>query len=195
MRRASRLASVLAVLVTAVGPALADGQIATIITPADQARLDAYEGTRIDALKQARAEGDAGDIAVLDAVTARRDIPWQGFDITGKWKCRTIKAGKLAALVVYGWFDCAVTDEGSGWHLRKLTGSQRTAGRFFDDGEARMTYLGVGTVNDDPAPPYGSGPQSDEPGYAFRNDNNGWRIEFPAPYYESMLDILEFRRR
>ncbi|TIY07239.1 MAG: DUF4893 domain-containing protein, partial [Mesorhizobium sp.] len=31
-------------------------------------------------------------------------------------------------------------------------------------------------------------------GYAFRNSVNEWRIEFPAPYYESKLDILEFKR-
>jgi hypothetical protein len=42
--------------------------------------------------------------------------------------------------------------------------------------------------------PYGSGPESDQVGYAFRTGANAWRIEFPAPYYDSMLDILEFRR-
>ena len=42
--------------------------------------------------------------------------------------------------------------------------------------------------------PYGSGPESDQVGYAFRNSANEWRIEFPAPYYESNLDIIEFKR-
>ncbi|CAH2403155.1 hypothetical protein MES4922_300241 [Mesorhizobium ventifaucium] len=51
--------------------------------------------------------------------------------------------------------------------LEKIAGSQRTEGRFFDDGEQRSIYLGSLSVNDDPAKPYGSGPQSDQIGYAF----------------------------
>lgn len=49
-------------------------------------------------------------------------------------------------------------------------------------------------MNNDKAKPYGSGPESDQVGYAFRNSAAEWRIEFPAPYYESKLDIMEFKR-
>jgi hypothetical protein len=42
--------------------------------------------------------------------------------------------------------------------------------------------------------PYGSGPDSDQFGYAFRTGAKTFRIELPAPRYESKLDILEFRR-
>jgi hypothetical protein len=31
-------------------------------------------------------------------------------------------------------------------------------------------------------------------GYAFRSGPAAWRIELPAPRYESKLDIMEFRR-
>ena len=85
-------------------------------------------------------------------------------------------------------------DDGSGWQLEKISGSQRTKGRFFDDGEKRAIYLGSGYVNDNKPKPYGSGPESDQVGYAFRTGANEWRIEFPAPYYESNLDIIEFKR-
>ena len=115
-------------------------------------------------------------------------------DLTGNWQCRTIKAGGPLPLVIYGWFKCKVTDDGSGWRLEKISGSQRTKGRFFDDGEKRAIYLGSAYVNNDTAKPYGSGPQSDQVGYAFRNSASEWRIEFPAPYYELKLDILEFKR-
>ena len=123
-----------------------------------------------------------------------RCSPSRDFDLTGDWQCRTIKAGGLSQLVVYGWFRCRVTDDGSGWMLTKLTGSQRTTGRFYDDGDQRLIYLGSYSVNDDKPKPYGSGPQSDQIGYAFRDGEAAWRIEFPAPYYESKLDILELRR-
>jgi hypothetical protein len=78
--------------------------------------------------------------------------------------------------------------------LEKLTGSQRTKGRFYDDDARRAIYLGSFFVEGDPVQPYGSGPKTDQVGYAFRTGVDAWRIEFPAPYYESTLDILEFRR-
>ncbi len=100
----------------------------------------------------------------------------------------------FGALVLYDWFACKVTDDGSGWVLQKTGGSQRTKGRLYDDGEKRAIYLGSYFVNGDPVEPYGSGPKTDQVGYAFRTGGDAWRIEFPAPYRESRLDILEFRR-
>lgn len=175
-------------------PAHATGEIESLITAANRARLESYDATRSGALEEARAGGSPEDVATLDAVLVPQPLPWSDFDMTGDWQCRTIKAGGLAELVVYGWFKCRVTDDGSGWMLQKLTGSQRTKGRFFTDSDTRLTYLGSFAVNDDPFPPYGSGPDSDQAGYAFRTGDQQWRIEFPAPRYESKLDILEFRR-
>jgi Domain of unknown function (DUF4893) len=178
-----------------LSPALADGEVTRLITPADQARLDAYEATRAAALGEARAGATEDELGVLDRLVEARDLPIREFDISGRWKCRTIKTGKLLPIVIYGWFDCVVTDDGSGYRLAKKSGSQRTTGRFFDDGEARMIYLGSLHINDDPVPAYGGGPQSDQVGYVFRNANGGWRIEFPAPHYESLMDILELQPR
>lgn len=174
-------------------PALADGEVQKLITPADKVRLDKYGETRKTALAEAKA-GDPADVKQLDALLAKPFVGFSDKDLTGNWKCRTIKAGGLGPLVIYGWFKCKVTDDGSGWRLEKVSGSQRTTGRFFDDGEKRAIYLGSLSVNDDPAKPYGSGPQSDQVGYAFRTSASEWRIEFPAPYYESKLDIMEFKR-
>ncbi len=179
--------------ILAATPAFATGEIVGLITDADQQRLDAYEATRAEAVSEAK-KGDAADIATLNGVLDAQHRPFDGFDMTGDWQCRTIKAGGLADLVVYSWFRCRVTDDGSGWRLEKLTGSQRTTGRFFTDSDTRLTYLGAGTVNNDPAPAYGSGPDSDQAGYAFRTGESEWHIEFPAPARESKLDILQFRR-
>ncbi|MBZ9856868.1 DUF4893 domain-containing protein [Mesorhizobium sp. CA13] len=174
-------------------PALADGEVQKLITAADKARLDKYGETRKAALAEAKA-GNPGEVRQLDALLAKPLVAFSDKDLTGKWQCRTIKVGGLGPLVIYGWFKCRVTDDGSGWRLEKLTGSQRTKGRFFDDGEKRAIYLGSGSVNNDQAKPYGSGPRTDQVGYAFRNSDGEWRIEFPAPYYESKLDIMEFKR-
>ena len=183
-----------AVFAALATPAFATGEIVSLITKADTARLEQYETTRASALAEARAGAAAADVEKLEAVVSSRDISMQGFDLGGKWKCRTIKVGKSLPVVIYQSFDCRVTDDGSGWRLEKLSGSQRTTGRFFDDGDARLTYLGSGFMRNDKSKAYGSGPETDQVGYAFRNKSGGWRIEFPAPINESALDILEFQR-
>ena len=174
-------------------PALADGVVQNLITKPDRARLDAYSDTRAAALAEARG-GDAAEVAQLDASLAMPEQSFSGLDLTGNWKCRTIKAGGLAKLVVYDWFNCKVSDDGSGWLLEKTSGSQRTKGRFYTDSDTRQIYLGSFFVAGEAPKPYGAGPDSDQVGYAFRTGAETWRIEFPAPRYESKLDILEFRR-
>jgi hypothetical protein len=175
-------------------PALATGEIESLITQADRERLANYETTRTQALKEAHERPADADTAILDKVVSAPHLSWSSFDTTGDWQCRTIKTGGLSQLIIYGWFKCRVSDDGSGWTLTKLTGSQKTKGRFFTDSDTRVTYLGSFAVNDDPFPKYGAGPETDQVGYAFRMSDTSWRIEFPAPYYESKMDILEFRR-
>lgn len=175
-------------------PAVADGVVDKIMTPADKARLADYGAARAEAIAEARAGGAPADLAVLDAILVAPQIPFAGLDLAGNWQCRTTKVGGLGALVVYGWFKCKVSDDGSGWLLEKTSGSQRTKGRFYDDTERRLIYLGSFFVAGEAAKPYGSGPESDQVGYAFRTGDKAWRIELPSPYYESKLDIMEFRR-
>ena len=173
--------------------ARADGEVQKLMTAKDRQRLEQYGSTRQAALQEARSASPA-DLAILDGLLAKPLLSFSDFDMTGDWRCRTIKAGGMSDLTVYGWFKCRVSDDGSGWRLQKLTGSQRTTGRFFDDGDKRLIYLGAGSVNDDPVPAYGIGPETDQVGYAFRTGPKEWRIEFPAPHYESKLDILELVR-
>jgi hypothetical protein len=175
-------------------PALADGEFDKLITSADRKRMENYEASRAEALDEARKGGSAEDLGILDAVLANEPQSFQGFDMTGNWECRTIKAGGPVALVVYGWFKCKVSDDGSGWQLEKTSGSQRTKGRFYDVDDKRLAYLGSFYVKGDTPKPYGSGPESDQFAYAFRSSDRSFRLEFPAPYYESKLDIIEFRR-
>ena len=78
--------------------------------------------------------------------------------------------------------------------LRIVNFATGPKGRLYTESERRLIYLGSGFVAGEPVEPYGSGPKSDQVGYAFLAGPKSWRIEFPAPYYESKLDILEFRR-
>ncbi|MCX7306248.1 MAG: DUF4893 domain-containing protein [Hyphomicrobiales bacterium] len=182
-----------AALTVPTGLAMADGVVQTLMTAADKARLERYEATRKAALSEARA-GDPAEVAALEALLAKPLLSTPGFDLSGEWRCRTIKMGGSLPLVVYDWFKCRVSDDGSGWALEKTSGSQRTTGRFYDDGENRMIYLGSFFVSGETPGRYGAGPESDQVGYAFRSGDAEWRIEFPEPRYESRFDILEFKR-
>lgn len=182
-----------ALLSLSAAAAQADGVVQKLMTPADKARLEKYDATRKEALQEAKA-GLAPEVAILDAIVSKKPVSFSDFDMTGAWQCRTVKAGGIGELVVYGWFRCRVSDDGSGWMLEKLSGSQRTKGRFYTDGDTRLIYLGSGFVAGEKPAAYGQGPDTDQVGYAFRTGPSAWRIEFPAPYYESKLDILEFRR-
>ena len=188
-----RTAAFAVLLALPAGMAHADGVVQKLITPADKARLEQYGETRKAALQEAKA-GETAEVAELDALLAKPLLSLPDFDLGGDWQCRTIKAGGLSPLVVYRWFKCQVSDDGSGWKLEKLSGSQRTTGRFYDDGEQRLIYLGSFSIAGETPKPYGSGPETDQVGYAFRTGPTEWRIELPAPQYESKLDILEFKR-
>ena len=175
--------------------AKADGEIDKIITAADKARLASFEAIRAEAITEAKKGGSPEDVATLDAVLAGKDLPFsEGFDLTGDWQCRTVKLGGTLPLTVYGWFKCRVSDDGSGWKLEKLTGSQRTAGTFYTDSDTRLTYLGTLYYSNEEPKKYGSDADRDQVAYVVRPDEKRVRLEFPSPKYESKLDIIELKR-
>ena len=189
-----RPALALLALFSSITASLATGEIESLITDADRERLASFERAKEQALGEAEGADSQTALAALRKAASAEALPFADFDLTGDWQCRTLKAGGLAKLVVYGWFDCRVTDDGSGWRLEKLTGSQRTVGRFFTESDTRLTYLGGFFGAGDAAPAYGAGIDSDQVGYAVRTGPESWQIEFPLPRYESTFDILELRR-
>lgn len=179
----------------AAASARADGELQRLLSPDDAKRLDTYETVRASALNEALAGGETADRAVLEDVLSGEPLSVRtDFDATGDWRCRTIKAGGLLPLVVYGWFKCRISDDGSGWRLEKITGSQRTAGRLFDDQETRMVYVGAGHYDYEKPRPYRSESERDQVAYVFRPGKDRLRFEFPSPKLESNLDILDLRR-
>lgn len=191
----ARIAVTACAVITCATVASADGEITKLLTPADKARLAAYDKVRAEAIADAKKGGTARDIATLDAVLAGKNLPLSGkFDLTGNWQCRTIKLGGSPALTIYGWFKCRVSDDGSGWRLEKLSGSQRTSGAFYTDSDTRLIYLGAMHLAGEKPRRYGSNPDKDEVAYAMRVGVKRVRLEFPSPKYESKLDIIEMKR-
>ena len=172
-----RMCALAALFLVPTGIAYADGAVQKLMTPADKARLEKYDETRKAALEEAKS-GDAAEAAALNSLLAKPLLTLSDFDLGGDWQCRTTKVGGLSPLIVYGWFKCRVSDDGSGWKLEKISGSQRTTGRFYDDGENRLIYLGSFYVAGETPKPYGSGLESDQVGYAFRTGATEWRINY-----------------
>ncbi|MAW85142.1 MAG: DUF4893 domain-containing protein [Phyllobacteriaceae bacterium] len=194
MKRPVLVLALVAALSCAAGPATATGEIVSLITQDDRQRLANFEETRAGAIAVARAQGAPGDIAELNEILGGEPVAISGHDLTGNWQCRVTKLDGPVELVIYSWFRCRISDDGSGWRLEKLTGSQRVTGRFFDDGEKRMIFLGAGHYSYEEPLSYPQNSERDEVAYAFLLDDGRLRLEFPAPHLESRFDILELKR-
>lgn len=187
---------VLAALLCFFAPLLrADGELPSLLQPADKARLDAFSATRSEALAAARAGGSAADVAELDAALAGELLPFdQNFDPTGEWRCRVLKTGGVLPLVVYSWFRCRITDDGAGWTLQKLTGSQRTQGRFYTQDETHLVYVGASHLAGEAVGRYGVDASRDQVAVATRTAPDRMVLVFPKPAVESLLDVMVLER-
>lgn len=182
-------------MVASTSLAHADGEIISIITVADQMKLDKFDSILKEAVSEAKAGGNPADVKVLDAALSGTPLPMEGGpDVAGEWRCRTIKAGGTVPLVVYGWFKCRFSDDGTGWILEKVTGSQRTKGKFYTASDTRLTYLGAGYVAGEEPRKYGQVPWQNQVAYAERRGDKRMVLMFPAPNIESKFDILELER-
>jgi len=187
---------VLIVALCALSPLLhADGELPVLLTAADKTRLEGLDATRSDALAAARAGGGASEMAELEAALAGDVLPFdEHFDPTGEWRCRVIKAGGTVPLVVYRWFRCRIGDDGAGWMLQKLAGSQRTQGRFYTQDDTHLVYVGTGFMAGEVAGTYGSDAARDQVAVVTRRASNRLVLEFPRPAVESLLDVMVVER-
>ncbi|WP_322964098.1 DUF4893 domain-containing protein [Sphingomonas fuzhouensis] len=163
-------------------------------TEDDRVRLRGWRSAWVKGLAQARTGGSAADIAALgeladpDHSVAEPDLP------DGDYRCRTIKLGSQGratlTYVAYPYFRCRVA--GGGQRLTKIDGSQRLTGRIYPDTDARSIFLGTMILGDEERSyAYGRDRARDMAGVVERIDPTRWRIAFPYPAYESVVDILE----
>jgi hypothetical protein len=78
--------------------------------------------------------------------------------------------------------------------LQKLTGSQRTMGMFYTLSATRLAYVGAGYVAGETPRRYGEDPKHDQVAIAERRAENRLILLFPAPQFESKLDVLVLER-
>lgn len=180
----------------AVTPALAGWQDRA--SQSDQQRLSRLEESRAKAMQEASAGSDMATIhAVVDPAGSN---PSSG-DLTGSWRCRTIKMGGITPSVVYAWFNCSITSRGGGLYFQKTSGSQHTNG-FLYPGDGGMVYLGASSVTGEKPHVYSGGGASvgasqtpdDQIGLLTMIGPGHARLEMPFPVQESTLDVIELRR-
>jgi Domain of unknown function (DUF4893) len=181
--------------ILAAGPSFADGELDKILTAADKARLSSFDQVKAEALKAAKQGGTPADVKILDAALAGPPKSMSGsYSPIGTWRCRTIKLGGSPPLTVYGWFKCRISDDGAGWMLEKLTGSQKTKGRFYTASDKRLIYVGAGYVNGEKPRKYGDSEQENQIAVAERLSDRRLMLQFPSPAYESQFDLLALER-
>lgn len=168
-------------------------------TGEDRDRLRDWRDAWTEALAEARAAGHAAEIAregaLLDPDAALTDPAPPPAD----YDCRTIKIGSrgdLLAWVAYPRFRCRIRVDGDHVDFLKLTGSQRPIGRLYPDTPRRMVFLGTMQLGDElRAYQYGVDRERDLIGALERVGDRRWRLVFPYPHFESLVDVIELTPR
>lgn len=137
---------------------------------------------------QIRAEG-----ALLDPDAAKpRPAP-----TPGSYSCRLVRLGKQGnkgpAFQKFKPFFCYVEVEGPLFTIVKQTGSQRPAGRLWeDDLPSRLIFLGTLALgSEEEARAYGDDPKRDMAGVFERIAPFIWRLVIPYPQNGAQLDVFE----
>jgi hypothetical protein len=165
----------------------------------DQDRIGKLQESRSKALGEAAAGSDMGAIhAVLDPAPT----PTSEGALAGSWRCRTIKMGGITPSVVYTWFACRISDRGGHLWFQKITGSQRTQGWLYPNGDGTFVYLGASSVGPEKPHNYSgngasvgaSATPDDQIGVLSAMGDGHARIEMPYPVQESTFDVIELKR-
>ena len=115
----------------------------------------------------------------------------------GSYNCRLIKLGKATAkskpYESFKPFFCYVEVDDDLLSIVKQTGSQRPAGRLWeDDDPTRLVFLGSLALGDEQQPlAYSDDPKRDMAGVLERIGPFKWRLVIPWPQSTSKLDVFE----
>ncbi len=179
-----------------VGQPLKASEWQTVATAADEDRLARLGLAWQDALAEAR-KTNPGDVRKEGSLLTPRSALPRPAPTPGSYYCRLIKLGKATAkgksYESFKPFFCYVEVEGDLFTIVKQTGSQRPAGRLWEDDEdTRYIFLGsLGLAEEDTPAGYGENPKRDMAGVLERIAPFKWRLVIPWPQSTSKLDVFE----
>ena len=168
----------------------------SVATAADEDRIGRLGLAWQEALDEAR-KTNGGDVRREGALLRPRAALPRPAPTPGSYYCRLIKLGKATArsraYESFKPFFCYVEVEGDLLTIVKQTGSQRPAGRLWEDDDAtRLIFLGSLALGDAQQPvAYGDDPKRDMAGVIERIAPFKWRLVIPWPQSTSKLDVFE----
>ena len=179
-----------------VGPPLKSEAWKSVATDADEDRLARLGLAWQEAIAEAKKSNPA-DVAKEDKLLLPRAALPMPAPTPGSYNCRMIALGKVTpkdkAFESFKPFFCYVEVEGDQMTIVKQTGSQRPAGRLWEDDDAnRLIFLGSLALGDEEAPlAYGDNPKRNMAGVLERIGAFRWRLVIPWPQSDSKLQVFE----
>jgi len=169
----------------------------SVATPEDEDRINrlglAWQQSLMDARPRHRREIDSEGVLLEARSALPRPEP-----TPGSYNCRMISIGKSGrgsqAYEKFKPFFCYVLADDEGvLTIVKQTGSQRPAGRLWDDDDPnRMIFIGSLALGDEKEPlAYGEDPKRDMMGVFERIGPFRWRLVIPWPRSGAKLEVFE----
>jgi hypothetical protein len=167
-----------------------------VATQADEDRLARIDAAWQQALTEA-GKSFSAEIRKEGALLKPRAALPRPAPTPGSYNCRLIKLGqavpKTRAFESFKPFFCYVEVEDQLLTIVKQTGSQRPAGRLWEDDDSdRLIFLGsLALAGEDQPLAYGDDPKRDMAGVFERIGPFRWRLVIPWPQSTSKLDVFE----
>ncbi len=164
-----------------------------IASAADKQRLANVSGAWAAGLADARKAGFASALHEDSELVKSNAALARPAPTPGSYRCRLVKLGGKPAFEKFKPFFCYVEVDGNLLTIVKQTGSQRPAGRLWeDDVPTRLIFLGSLALGDEEAPlAYGDNPKRDMAGILERTGPFRWRLVIPWPQDGSKLHAYE----
>lgn len=168
-----------------------------VASAADQDRIGRLGLAWQQGISEAKS-GFAKDIAAEGSLLEPRSALPRPQPTPGSYNCRMTSIGKIGgkppAMQKFKPFFCYVLSDDSGvLTIVKQTGSQRPAGRLWDDDDPnRMVFIGSLALGDEKEPlAYGEDPDRDMAGVFERIGPFKWRLVIPWPRSGAKLEVFE----
>ncbi|MBX9730090.1 MAG: DUF4893 domain-containing protein [Sphingomonas sp.] len=166
-----------------------------VATQPDRERLRDWRDAWMAALDRVRVS-DPAELAAQGALFDPDHALLDAVPPAGDYRCRVFKLGgngtAMAEFTRYPDDQCRIDTNGGVSKFYKITGAQRQSGTIYPDSPSRAVFLGTLSLADEKrAMDYDRDDVRNVAGYFERVGEGRWRLVFPRPQFESILDVIE----